>query len=60
MKYIINPGFANMFTEMQIVIKKHFSKRKLSVQTDSVVTFCNQSFKILKIMFENSFGEHVM
>ena len=60
MRYIANPGFATLFTEMQILIKKHFFKRKLSVQTDSVATFCNHPFKMLKIMFENSFGEHVM
>ena len=59
MRYIANPGFANLFTEMQILIKKYFLKRKLSLQTDSVVTFCNHAFKMLKIMFENSFGEHV-
>ena len=60
MRYIVNPGFANLFTEMQILIKKHFFKRKFGVQTNSVVTFCNHAFKMLKIMFENSFGEHVM
>ena len=54
-EYIGNLDIDKFFTWTQIRTEKHFSWPKLCSDTDSDVTFCDQTVKKIQILFENSF-----